>query len=61
MNTSAIDATPEFLCREEPPVHNGTLVGFWIYLMSDCFIFASLFAAASCRRSSPWWARMACT
>lgn len=49
MNTAAIDtvntAPPEFLCREEPPVHNGTLVGFWIYLMSDCFIFASLFVA----------------
>jgi len=23
---------------------NGTLLGFWIYLMSDCLIFASLFA-----------------
>lgn len=24
---------------------NGTLLGFWLYLMSDCLIFASLFAA----------------
>jgi cytochrome o ubiquinol oxidase subunit III len=24
---------------------NGTLLGFWIYLMSDCLIFACLFAA----------------
>ncbi|MDB6061428.1 MAG: cyoC [Verrucomicrobiaceae bacterium] len=23
---------------------NGTLLGFWLYLMSDCLIFASLFA-----------------
>jgi cytochrome o ubiquinol oxidase subunit 3 len=48
MNTTAIDtdgtAPSRFLCHEEPPVHNGTLLGFWIYLMSDCFIFASLFA-----------------
>jgi cytochrome o ubiquinol oxidase subunit 3 len=47
MNTNAINtgrrAAPDFYCREEPPLHNGTLLGFWIYLMSDCFIFASLF------------------
>src|SRR5690606_41933535 len=24
---------------------NGTLLGFWLYLMSDCLIFACLFAA----------------
>ncbi|WP_425601634.1 cytochrome o ubiquinol oxidase subunit III [Dyella silvae] len=24
---------------------NGTLLGFWIYLMSDCLVFACLFAA----------------
>jgi cytochrome o ubiquinol oxidase subunit 3 len=24
--------------------HNGTLLGFWLYLMSDCLIFAVLFA-----------------
>lgn len=48
MNTTAIDtahpAQREFYCREESPPRNGTLLGFWIYLMSDCFIFASLFA-----------------
>lgn len=48
MNTTVVDAgTPErpvFYCREEPHSHNGTLLGFWIYLMSDCFIFAALFA-----------------
>ena len=35
---------PRFYCTQEPPSHNGTLLGFWIYLMSDCFIFAALFA-----------------
>ena len=48
MNSTAVDtagsAPSAFLCHEEPPAHNGTLLGFWIYLMSDCFIFASLFA-----------------
>ncbi|MFT5889271.1 MAG: cytochrome o ubiquinol oxidase subunit 3 [Zhongshania sp.] len=34
----------EFLVREEDHVANGTLLGFWIYLMSDCLIFAALFA-----------------
>ncbi len=33
-----------FYCTEEPHPENGSLLGFWIYLMSDCFIFASLFA-----------------
>ena len=42
--TVTTDAT-QFLCTEsEPHPENGTLLGFWIYLMSDCFIFASLFA-----------------
>jgi cytochrome o ubiquinol oxidase subunit 3 len=36
-------APPTFYCYEEPEPHNGTLLGFWIYLMSDCFIFAALF------------------
>ena len=34
----------EFHLAEEPHVENGTLLGFWIYLMSDCLIFAALFA-----------------
>ncbi len=33
----------EYHVREHHP-ENGTLLGFWIYLMSDCLIFASLFA-----------------
>ena len=32
-----------YLTREHHP-ENGTLLGFWIYLMSDCLIFACLFA-----------------
>jgi len=30
---------------KEHHVPNGTLLGFWIYLMSDCLVFACLFAA----------------
>lgn len=33
-----------FLTWEHHP-DNGTMLGFWIYLMSDCLIFACLFAA----------------
>ncbi len=32
-----------FYVREHHP-ENGTLLGFWLYLMSDCLIFACLFA-----------------
>jgi cytochrome o ubiquinol oxidase subunit 3 len=30
--------------ENEPHPQNGTLLGFWLYLMSDCLIFAVLFA-----------------
>ncbi|MGH8191116.1 MAG: cytochrome o ubiquinol oxidase subunit III [Rhodanobacteraceae bacterium] len=47
LGTTADDNVPsapvDFYCREEAPPRNGTLMGFWLYLMSDCFIFASLF------------------
>ena len=33
-----------FHVAEEHHVENGTLIGFWLYLMSDCLIFACLFA-----------------
>ena len=38
--------TPAFYVREEEHHADGgsTMLGFWIYLMSDCLIFASLFA-----------------
>lgn len=32
-----------YYVREHHP-ENGTLLGFWLYLMSDCLIFACLFA-----------------
>jgi cytochrome o ubiquinol oxidase subunit III len=38
------DANAYFHVREHHP-ENGTLLGFWLYLMSDCLIFACLFAA----------------
>ena len=34
----------DFLVKGEYHVANGTLLGFWLYLMSDCLIFAALFA-----------------
>jgi cytochrome o ubiquinol oxidase subunit 3 len=33
-----------FYMTEEHHPENGTLLGFWLYLMSDCLIFAVLFA-----------------
>jgi cytochrome o ubiquinol oxidase subunit 3 len=35
---------PVFYVPGEHHPKNGTLLGFWIYLMSDCLIFACLFA-----------------
>ncbi|PZU83399.1 MAG: cytochrome o ubiquinol oxidase subunit III [Chelatococcus sp.] len=35
---------PEFYLTEDHHPENGTSLGFWIYLMSDCLIFAVLFA-----------------
>ena len=43
--SSAGTATaPSFYLTEEHHPQNGTLLGFWLYLMSDCLIFACLFA-----------------
>jgi cytochrome o ubiquinol oxidase subunit 3 len=36
-------AAPRFHVTEHHP-ENGTLLGFWLYLMSDCLVFACLFA-----------------
>jgi cytochrome o ubiquinol oxidase subunit 3 len=43
---SAQARTParEFHLAHEPHPENGTALGFWLYLMSDCLIFAALFA-----------------
>ncbi len=39
------DEEPRFyVAEEEGHAAGGTLLGFWIYLMSDCLIFAVLFA-----------------
>jgi len=40
---TAADADRFYMTEEHHP-ENGTLLGFWIYLMSDCLIFAILFA-----------------
>ena len=40
---SAVTA-PVFHLEEEHHPENGTLLGFWLYLMSDCLVFAVLFA-----------------
>ena len=37
-------APVQFYETTEHHPENGTLLGFWIYLMSDCLIFACLFA-----------------
>ena len=37
-------ATREYHLAHEPHPENGTALGFWLYLMSDCLIFAALFA-----------------
>ena len=34
----------QFHLAEEPHAENATALGFWLYLMSDCLIFAVLFA-----------------
>ena len=41
---SAGGSAQEFYLTEEHHVENGTMLGFWLYLMSDCLIFACLFA-----------------
>ena len=40
---SGAETGARYHVRDHHP-ENGTLLGFWIYLMSDCLIFASLFA-----------------
>ena len=38
------DVSSRYYLRTEHHPENGTLLGFWLYLMSDCLIFACLFA-----------------
>ena len=35
---------PVFYLKEDHHPENGTSIGFWLYLMSDCLMFAVLFA-----------------
>ncbi|WP_411887615.1 cytochrome o ubiquinol oxidase subunit III [Hydrocarboniphaga effusa] len=42
--TMSADGAPVFYETEEHHVENGTMLGFWLYLMSDCLVFAVLFA-----------------
>lgn len=46
MATAADQAVPTFYVKDEHDHAEGgsTMLGFWIYLMSDCLIFAILFA-----------------
>ncbi|HWK36437.1 cytochrome o ubiquinol oxidase subunit III [Sphingomonas sp.] len=47
MSTTTLDQSTFYLVDEEAEAHHpegGTLLGFWIYLMSDALIFATLFA-----------------
>ena len=47
MTAAALPARDVFHLAKEPhhPEGSSTMLGFWIYLMSDCLIFAMLFAA----------------
>jgi cytochrome o ubiquinol oxidase subunit III len=45
MTLSGSSEPLKFHVEGEHHVENGTLLGFWLYLMSDCLIFACLFAA----------------
>ena len=42
--TAAEHEVPSFHLTEDHHPENGTLLGFWLYLMSDCLVFAVLFA-----------------
>src|SRR5690625_5047217 len=48
MSTIAADvggnASTSFHVMTEDHPHDGVQLGFWLYLMSDCFVFISLFA-----------------
>ncbi len=45
-NANAVPAAQanQFYLLKEHHAENGTLLGFWLYLMSDCLVFACLFA-----------------
>ena len=47
-----VSENPRFYVTEEHHPENSTLLGFWLYLMSDCLVFASLFAVYGVLRYS---------
>jgi len=44
LNAGVSSPTRTYHLEHEPHPENGTALGFWLYLMSDCLIFAALFA-----------------
>jgi cytochrome o ubiquinol oxidase subunit III len=42
---AGIRTSESYYLKEEHHPANGTMLGFWMYLMSDCLLFAMLFAA----------------
>jgi len=44
LERDALDESSSFYLTEERHPENGTMLGFWLYLMSDSLIFAVLFA-----------------
>jgi len=44
LNAGAASAARAYHLEHEPHPEGGTALGFWLYLMSDCLIFAALFA-----------------
>src|SRR6218665_3824484 len=46
LSASGADTAPVrgYHLAHDPHPENGTALGFWLYLMSDCLIFAALFA-----------------
>ncbi|WP_416172155.1 cytochrome o ubiquinol oxidase subunit III [Actimicrobium sp. CCI2.3] len=42
MTSPSTDSTRYYVLEHHP--ENGTTLGFWLYLMSDCLVFAALFA-----------------
>ena len=42
---AGVRTSESFYLKEEHHPENGTMLGFWLYLMSDCLLFAMLFAA----------------
>ena len=44
INPTGTETARAYHLAHEPHPENGTALGFWLYLMSDCLIFAALFA-----------------